>query len=237
MSWLFGAGSGDKANTSAGSPIDALPGGASGMTVAAIVRRTSDGSSQYVAQKSLSYVTGWGLSIANGGAEGRLQFEVYDATTDPQSVGNTTAANLATLNVWKCVAATYLKTTAPKLYIGDRTTIMAEVSGYASQVVGTSSPVTDATGQLNVGNIVYPSAAAPFKGDIAYFALWNNVVSVGRMELFRQFPRMVQAGMVCLLDFTHGSSTIPDLTGNGHNATITGATASLNPPWARRRGS
>lgn len=233
MALLFGANTTDRVVCGSGATLDQLPSGGA-MTAAAIVRRTSNGSNQHVVTKDGNFTGGWNLGVDNNAVEGELNFFIFRATSNTQARSNT--SNALALNTWSVVAVVFDESAGQraKLYLSTLDVPIAEVSGYDGVTQNGSGAIgNDSAHDVQVGNL--QRSSLPFKGDIAHCGIWNRALTVGELDLFRQYPRLRQAGCVDLLDLTSGASPLADLSGNGNAGTITGATVSVNPPMPRRR--
>lgn len=118
-------------------------------------------------------------------------------------------------------------------YKGTLTSPVAEIS-YDFRDAGSGGTVADDTKDLLIGN--NDSLANGFPGQIAAFFYTNTALSVAEMEMLRQHPFKYGSAMKI---FSHlgwsavGTGTQPDLSGNGNNGTVTGATQSSHVPIGR----
>lgn len=149
---------------------------------------------------------------------------------------NVISNSYITTNAWNFVAGVFDSAGADgdqRLYIGDDTTTVVEVSSYATQVVG-SGALNDITGSnFLVGD--GPSFLGPFGGRIAVVGMWNTVLTLGQIRSLQWFPRnLFSPLLLCQYGF-NGTGTQADLSGNGNAGTVTGATVidhvPLGPPF------
>lgn len=150
----------------------------------------------------------------------RLNFAVARATT-PLEV---TATDTLTANRWAFVAGA-LNTggvnTDQKAYYGSLTSVVAEVSAYTTQQVGTGAVTSDAAGNLSIGS---NTASQPFTGRVAWVQVYNRQLSLGELRMLQGDRSLKLQG--CVGFWQPGwdaGTTVPDLSGSGNHGTITGA--------------
>lgn len=120
-----------------------------------------------------------------------------------------------------------------KLWIGDLTTGVAEPSSYSTRTAGVGNlSATDATSFWKLGNRRQNDSPAP--GRLAYAALFDrssgSQMTAAEMDAWFAWPwTNGQAWMHELGADPAGGNPI-DLTGKGHNGTVTGATVADHPP-------
>lgn len=169
----------------------------------------------------------------NAGAT-TLQMNIPRASTGLLARVTTPNFPLYVINTWVYVAATYDVAgidTDQKLFFGNLTNQVAEVSTYTSQQVG-SGLVTDTSGSnLTVGNGL--SNTVPFLGNYALVACWNRRLSLNELiqQQFRPYP---SSGCILFshLGFGVGTGTQWDLSGSGNVGTVTGASVADHVPIA-----
>ena len=127
-------------------------------------------------------------------------------------------------NFWGCQFNTSGVDTDQKLFGGDLTNPAQEVGTYFSQAVG-SGTVSDMAGMnAQVGNT--DSGDFSWPGQIAWVSVWNRLLTLAEIR-FQQFRPAYDTGCVLLTHYggpANGVGTQTDLSGNGNNGTITGAT-------------
>lgn len=158
---------------------------------------------------------------------GFLRTELGRATSYAVAQAN----NLALANgVWSFVALTWDGSAAPKLYAGSLTVPVAEV-GYSTSTAGSGAIQDDAPNDVRIGKAAGFGSAD--SRSIAQVSQWNRILNLGEMTE-QQFRRRNKSGCVLFADYW-GTGTQPDWSGNGNNATVTGAAvaahAPLGPPF------
>lgn len=198
------------------------------------VFRLADGTNQSMITKRNSQ--GWAMSVVDVAAvAGGFRFVIERATTDTNYIS---AAGLVPLRTWKFLGAFFDDAASQKirLYHGDLSTAVAEVSSYSTSDVGSGAVKADATSNLYVGNIEVATTLM-FSGliqrggilkptaepDTAYFqAIYAATIPTATTN-----PSVadVLAAKTHELMFDYQDGDVTDRTGNGHNGTVTGATA------------
>jgi hypothetical protein len=115
---------------------------------------------------------------------------------------------------------------SPHIYRGNLTTAMAEPT-YSSQIDGTGAIVSDAARELVIGNRHATNTNA-YQGQLAVVALYDSALTLAECEKWRLRPsRNIKAGCLgfWILGNNGSTGTQTDLTGNGNDGTVTGATA------------
>lgn len=120
-----------------------------------------------------------------------------------------------------------------KLWIGDLTTGVAEPSAYSSRTAGAGNLAsTDPTTAWKLGNRRQNDSPAP--GRIAYAALFDRSagaqMTAAEMDAWFAWPWTQGAAWMHELGADPAGGNPIDLTGQGHNGTITGATVDEHPP-------
>lgn len=166
-------------------------------------------------------------------------------TTSTQAQANTSAfASIAT-GKWCLFCGQYSTggaASAQKLYGGDLVTPAAEPSSYTTQTAGSGTASSNAANSGIVGNNT--NFTQEFNGEIAVVALYGALLTAAQIQSWQFNPRArvdstLALGMWHLGRNPAGTGTQPDISGNGNNGTVTGATASAHVPlWeflAQRR--
>ncbi len=173
---------------------------------------------------------GWDLHTRS--ADGtQLRFTVGRAT----SIQGVNSTPVMSANTWGCAAATWdITNGGPKIYYGTLTATLADVS--ASPANGSGAQNDDSgrnviVGAQDDGSLGYVATA--YYGSIAVAMVWNRVLSLAELRAQQFYPHPT-AG--CVL-FTHlgynGTGTQVDLSGNGNNGTVSGATVADHVPLKR----
>ena len=120
-----------------------------------------------------------------------------------------------------------------KLLIGDLTTALAEPSSYSNRVAGVGNlTATDSTSFWKIGNRRQNDSPAP--GRMAYVACFDRSsgtqLTTAEMEAWFRWPWTAGASWMHELGADLAGGNPIDLTGKGHNGTITGATVADHPP-------
>ena len=160
---------------------------------------------------------GWDLSFT--GAGGALLWEINRATT-PSSTKTSTAL---TTNSWWFLAATIdmAAGTVGRVFVGSLSAAVAE-AGYSSNTNGSGAQKDDSANALIVGNI--PGATSAIQGHIACAGVVNRVLTLGEMEQLQYRPRKLPGTLLLCNYGWNGTGTQRDLSGNGNDGTVTGAT-------------
>lgn len=140
-------------------------------------------------------------------------------------------AGALVVNTWRVVVATYagVGITAPRIYVGDLGSTIAEVSYLAGAHQGSGTKESDASATLRI------AARDPldtfFVGGLAECALWNRVLSDGEIaSLGRGFaPAFFPQGRVFYSKVDGRSSPEFNYAGTTHG-TVTGTTYLDHPP-------
>lgn len=166
----------------------------------------------------------------------RLSFILNRATTDLNAFSGNNVITAGQWNYYGCVWDVGGANGDQKLFVGDLTTIVAEIGSYTIQTVGAGAQSDDSGSSQGIGNYVEEAGSNfSFEGDIAFFAIWNRVLTLGELRA-QQFRPHVTNGCV---GFYHlgfnGTGTQADWSGNGNSGSVTGATTSdhvpLGPPF------
>lgn len=108
-----------------------------------------------------------------------------------------------------------------KLYIGSLTAIAAEVSGYQTQRVGAGTLRDESTASLYIGNWDGSTPWWQPAGILAFVGLWRRALTLGEIQA-QQFRPRPTADCVLFMHLSN-ASTVPDLSGNANNGTVSGA--------------
>ena len=141
--------------------------------------------------------------------------------------------NLLTLNAWNFVA-TYCPTwttAAPSIYNGTLTSIVGDVTEQLTNP-GSGTKGDDSSGNLYIGARDGVTTNG-FRGGIGFVGVWSGQVALAQLKIVQFKPMAaLQVGDCRLLCFPglHGATTVPDLSGNSNNGTITNATVSIHIP-------
>lgn len=230
MALTFGAASSNRVDCGSAAALDDM----AAVTVLAWVYCTTRTSSRTIISKFRgSLGSGWRLSLQ--GTSGDVQFEWARATT--YALGLTNTAPVVT-NSWVFLAASCDKSTAPKIYEGTLTSLAVE-STYTTSRAGAGAFGSDAARYLALGNA--DNAATPtlaFQGRISHAAVFDSVLSLDEIQSWQNNPRPLIGAKAALGEWNLGldpigTGTQPDLSGNGNDGTVTGATVSVHTPLAR----
>ncbi len=167
--------------------------------------------------------------IITGNQQFRLQ--INRATTN--AAAQTVDGALET-NKWLFLAGTYDESDGPRIFKGDLTTTVSEVS-YDSRTVGAGATSSDATDALRWGNRESsPSDTHGFRGRIAAVAYINQRLTLGELKTaqFKIAAWVLSTGNTKdfhLFGF-NGTGTQPDWSGSANNGTVTVATVADHVP-------
>jgi hypothetical protein len=169
------------------------------------------------------------------GISGDIQFNRVRATTN--TIANTNTTPLA-LNTWVFLAVSFdtgaSAGNVAKIYHGTLTTPAAE-AGYSANNDGSGAPADDSAADFAVGNrSTGASFDQPFPGRIAFFTIYDRVLTLAEIRTmqFRPFCQSPACKLFLQLGWG-GSGTQADLSGNGNNCTVTGATVADHAPTSR----
>lgn len=175
----------------------------------------------------------------SGGSAGNLEVVADCSTTDAGYITSDTPFSGGNLNKWHFVAVTWDSAGGAgqqiNIYVGNLTAAAAERAyGTTTDCVG--SVVSPAGGQFTVGNRASPgSTNVAFQGRIAWASFWNRTLTLAEIQQhqFRPFCNQTN-GCVLFAEYGWaGTGTQPDLSGNGSNGTVTGATVANHVPKVR----
>lgn len=171
--------------------------------------------------------------LLDGGDPTILRVVIDQVTTDTDV---DCVTGTLTTGVWYFLGFTFDVAATPELkqYIGTLTASVAEPS-YAYQNDGSGGVVSDSASAMLIGN--RDSNANAIQGSIAWFGMWNRVLTVGEIKA-QQYRPNVTSGCV---EFMHlgfaGTGTQADWSGNGNAGTVTGATVAAHVPLRQPFGS
>ncbi len=115
---------------------------------------------------------------------------------------------------------------------GDLNTIATEPSSYNVQAVGSGADSDDAAGDMNVGRL---TDATRWRGDIASVMIFDTNFSVAEIKAQQFNPIPIKKPVLHTYYGFNGTGTQADMSGNGNNGTVTGATVAdhvpLRPPF------
>jgi len=116
---------------------------------------------------------------------------------------------------------------------GDLNTIATEPSSYASQDVGSGASSDDSAGDMNIGRLADGNR---WIGEIASIMIFDTNFSVAEIQAQQFNPIPIKKPVLHTHYGFNGTGSQIDLSGNGNNGTVTGATVAdhvpLRPPFA-----
>lgn len=162
-----------------------------------------------------------------GASTNSYWFFVAHATTHAESHG---AIGSITIGSWKFIAGTFIDGGgAPKLYQGTTPEDLVEAT-YSVQIAPVGARDDDSVGGPTVGGRWNGSAVdIPFPGKIQYPAIFNRVLTLAELKVVMEFPLNIKNGLL-LMPRYGSASPERDLSGNGNDGTVTGATVSADEP-------
>lgn len=178
--------------------------------------------------------TGWSLNVHNGGATQTFRLAINGSTSGVSYA----TSNTLSLNNLFFICGTYKPSDGgPRLFVGNRSTAMAE-TGYAVARVDVSSYGSDAADGAAIGNRSLLDIT--FDGRIAELSVWDGDLQVGAMEILRQYCRASQwafstsGGTLINLKgywpLKEASGSITDHSGSGTGGTDANASTAEGPP-------
>lgn len=166
------------------------------------------------------------LSVA--GTEDELRLIMTDSGTQYR----TNNANL-TVNNWWFVGFTYTDsgTGRVKIYSGSATSPATALT-FSLATDGTGSYLSDAAQNLTIGNgdSAGGGGTTPWQGQIGWVGVWNRVLTLAEIQDQQFNPHITSGNVLFVHEGFNGTGTQYDLSGNGNNGTVTGATGSTNGP-------
>jgi hypothetical protein len=181
---------------------------------------------------------GWALQQFQ---QGKVEFIYQRATSNLDYFQNTAVLNVA--STWYCVAITFDSSASAnnkvQLYTGTLTADLA-AGTFSTTTDGSGTFVDDSAEPVVIGNIhnasgVYDNA---WSGDIAEVAIVSRVLTLGEMIAWQWSRVPMTSELGSWVVGYGGTGTQPDLSGNGLNGTVTGATQAAHAPlpmWRQRR--
>jgi len=161
-------------------------------------------------------------------ATGQINAFMQMTTTSMAARSDNSAGNIITANNWWFVGYTASSGFVPKLYLGNLTTTVSEVT-YITQTTGVGTPVSDAAASFVIGNNI--DVAGKLPGIVACLTYVDRELSVGELRILQYRFTKLYSGQqgIWQLGFD-GTGTQADLSGNGNNGTVTGATVADHAP-------
>lgn len=150
----------------------------------------------------------------------------------PRAGGSALAASSTTytLDQWTFSVITYDETDGVRIFSGTLSAALTE-DAYVTRTVGSGATNTGDNTGWTVGNDTTFSTA--YQGRIAFFAILDTRLTSTQAEEFRRFPYKIQTHANKRLGYYLGlasAGTQRDVTGNGLNGTVTGATVGEHVP-------
>lgn len=206
---------------------------------------TVDGSYRHIIGKSDDGTHGWGIQTTNWwDASNPNTLQIYRSTNnggDYQLAGG--SDNMLTLNAWNFDAG-YIPAvgTAPSLYHGNLTTIVADVTEQDT-FAGSGAADSDAAYSLYLG-AVESDTNSGYRGTIGFIAVWDGQISLANLRIVQFHPLSAVGVGTCVFMVypgLDGGSTVYDKSGNTNDGTVTNATLStvhlpLGPYFGRNTG-
>lgn len=175
---------------------------------------------------------GWGFIV--GSATGQIRFTWTRATTN---LTYTSGDNLApSTNVWYHVAVTVDQGASAgsliRIYAAPVGALLVEASSYSTATDGAGAYSSDAAQNLLIGNV--GSLDSGLNGDIDRVALYTGALSLNQINA--QLGRYLHANLLGHWRPGWGDADA-DLSGNGNNGTVTGATVADPAPISMAAGA
>lgn len=232
MSLLFGGASSDRVNCGSGASLDDILVG----TILAWVYPTNvNMGGKYILAKPFETGATGGLSFQIG-----VSFNGDLLIKRRKTSGNllcNSSTGYVTTNTWQFLGGTWNNSgtsTDQHLYRGLLTTNVTECSSYApgSPNVGGGTNISDASKDLYIGNGSADAAtwSNSFVGSIAWVGMWNRQLSLAEILTQQYRPRKTSGCVLFMHLGFNGTGSQIDLSGNGNNGTVTGATLAAHVP-------
>lgn len=165
----------------------------------------------------------------NSGTGGRMRLFLPDTTAGNWNY--ITDNGFLVANVWQCAAWTFDSSAGAgeqcNIYVGDEDTPLVEAT-YAStnDPAGTVEPTS---GNLRFGRDT--NGIFPFEGDIHSIMIWpGTILTLAELQVMQKVFRPKVAGCEIYSFYGRGGANALDLSGQGNNGTVTGATESDQAP-------
>lgn len=158
-------------------------------------------------------------------------FCIIDGATTDHTAESVT--NAYAQDVWTWIAATWAGgDTAPKIFTGTLTSLLAEVS-YSATNNGSGAPSSNAANDQLVG--AFGGGTGVLNGRAAVAMIWNRELTLQELQA-QQFRPHRTSGCVLYTRYGYdGTGTQRDFSGNGNTGTTSGASvvdgAPLPPPF------
>ena len=136
----------------------------------------------------------------------------------------TTGLNIP-LNAWAFTVMTYDETNGINIYNGTLT-VAAAIASYTTQTIGSGATV-DVNGPMGYGNEGDTTFALAYEGRIAFFGMWNRVLTLGEIIQQQWKPHVTSGCVVFQYPGSNGTGTQPDWSGNNNSGVVTGATVGV----------
>ena len=164
-----------------------------------------------------------------GAGAGRWFWQMERATTNLDF--GVDVANLPNVgaNKWSCIACVWDSGGVDgdqRMYGGDLDNPLTEATTYFRQRVGSGAVGDDSGSNLHIGND--EGVVDSFDGDIAILHYFNAHLTIGQLIDQQWHPHKISS-TVGLWNL-NGTGTQADLSGNGNNGTVTGATHVAHVP-------
>lgn len=226
----FATDSTDRLNCGSASNLDNISAG----TVATWLNVTTLGATNFgaVASKSNTAYTvfkEWDITDATN--SGRPWMEIDRATTNLECRSTqipATGQPIFVAYTWNTAGTN----TDQHIYYGTLTTNVAETS-YSLQQVGTGTVQDDSAESWGIGNMAGGTASAGGGVRTIYWVgVWNRQLSLAEIQAQQFHPHNTGSNENVLMVNLgwNGTGTQPDVTGNGNNCTVTGATQGSHYP-------
>lgn len=220
----------DRLDCGSGSSLDNIAAG----TILAWLKITSLSATNYggISSKSAtdySILKEWDISDSTN--LGRPVFEIDRATTNLQVKSSQIPATGQPIFVgysWNTAGTN----TDQHIYYGTSTANVIEPS-YVQQVVGSGTVQDDSAQSWGIGNM---AGGTVFDGGgvrtIYWVGVWNRQLSLAEIQAQQYHPHNTGSNENVLMVYLgwNGTGTQGDMTGNGNNCTVTGATQGTGYP-------
>lgn len=132
------------------------------------------------------------------------------------------AANFAAyaLNKWLCIAFTWDTAGTPHAYMGSLTQELAAPSAYSTQTAGSGTLNTTAVDfRLGNGQVT----TREMKGRLGAFAVFDTQLTLAQCQAWQFRPGNILGCLGLYFPGSNGTTSVPDLSGNGAGGTVGGA--------------
>ena len=224
MALDFSAGTTDNCDFGSDSSLDDLSTG----TFIAWVRPTAVSGDDTIYAKNNSSFTAFHNWLGNDGS-GNILLDVRRTGPNLQVLTSNGPLSANTWSFIACVFDTGGANGDQKHYSGGLSSAPTEDT-YTTQQVGSGTKSSEAGVNAVIGNVSTPQTWGTFGGRIAFMGVWDRVLTLEEITAqWRKLHPTANCQLFCHVGLA-GTGTQVDLSGNGNDGTVTGATKADHVP-------